>query len=109
VIPVSSNYLDKAMEIASKISQSFIRVDVDDRDESVPRKIRDAEMEWIPYIIVLGEKEVNSGELSVRIRGEGIFKRTLDSLISEISEKLSSKPRIPLCLPMLLSMRPKFA
>lgn len=108
IIPVSSNYLEKAIEIASKISQSSIRVDVDDRDESVPRKIRDAEMEWIPYIVVLGEKEVNSGELSVRIRGEGIFKKTLDSLISEILEKLSSKPKIPLYLPILLSMRPKF-
>ncbi|MDH5807102.1 MAG: threonine--tRNA ligase [Candidatus Verstraetearchaeota archaeon] len=109
IIPVSMNYLNKALEIASKISQASIRVDVDDREESVSKKIRDAEMEWIPYIIVIGEKEITSNELSIRIRGEGIFKKELNSLISEILEKISSKPKIPLCLPMLLSMRPKFS
>ncbi|MCC6013600.1 MAG: threonine--tRNA ligase [Candidatus Verstraetearchaeota archaeon] len=108
IIPVNMNYLDKAIEIALKINENNIRADVDDRNESVAKKIRDAETEWIPYIVVLGEKEVSTGELSVRIRGEGIVSKKLEELIEEINKKISSKPRVPLCLPIRLSARPSF-
>jgi threonyl-tRNA synthetase len=108
IIPVNMNYLDKAIEIALKINENDIRADVDDRNESVAKKIRDAEMEWIPYIVVIGEKEASSGELSVRIRGEGISNKKLDELIEEINKRISSKPRVPLCLPIRLSARPYF-
>ncbi|MEM0316051.1 MAG: threonine--tRNA ligase, partial [Archaeoglobaceae archaeon] len=71
VIPVSERFRDKAIEVANKIRA---RVDVDDRDETLNKKIRDASMEWIPYIVVLGEKEIEEGKLSVTIRSESTAK-----------------------------------
>ncbi|MEM4524521.1 MAG: threonine--tRNA ligase, partial [Archaeoglobaceae archaeon] len=71
VIPVSEKFLENAKEIAEKINA---RVDVDDRDETLNKKIRDASMEWIPYIVVIGEKEVREGKLSVTIRSESTMK-----------------------------------
>lgn len=108
VIPVNSNYLKFAVDLATKFSQSSIRADVDDRDESVAKKIREAEMEWIPYIVVVGEKEISSGELPVRVRGEGMLNATADQLISIVMEKISSKPKIPSYTPLLLSLKPRF-
>ncbi|NHW45117.1 MAG: threonine--tRNA ligase [Candidatus Verstraetearchaeota archaeon] len=109
VVPVSSEYLEEALKIADEIEEAGIRVDVDDRDESVPRKIRDAEVEWIPFIVVVGEREVKEGTLSVRIRErrETITMR-LAELIELISKECADKPKAKLWLPRRLSLRPKF-
>lgn len=109
VVPVSSEYLEEALKIADKIEEAGIRVDVDDRDESVPRKIRDAEVEWIPFIVVVGEREVKEETLSVRIRErrETITMR-LAELIELISKECADKPKAKLWLPRRLSLRPKF-
>jgi threonyl-tRNA synthetase len=109
VVPVSSEYLEEALKIADEIEEAGIRVDVDDRDESVPRKIRDAEVEWIPFIVVVGEREVKEGTLSVRIRErrETIIMR-LAELIELISKECADKPKAKLWLPRRLSLRPKF-
>jgi len=109
VVPVSSEYLEEALRIAGEIEKAEIRVDVDDREESVPRKIRDAEVEWIPFIVVVGEKEVKEGILSVRIRErrEAVAMR-LDELVELISKECADKPKAKLWLPKRLSLRPKF-
>jgi len=109
IIPVSEQYLNFALKIAEDFSRKKIRVDVDDRDLSVAKKIREAETEWIPYVVVIGEKEVSSGILTVRIRGEGIVEMPPAKLVEELEAQLADKPRIPLYLPERLSMRPKFA
>ncbi|MGQ9759402.1 MAG: threonine--tRNA ligase [Candidatus Methanomethylicaceae archaeon] len=109
VIPVNNNYVKFALDLASNISKAQIRVDVDDREESVSKKIREAEMEWIPYIVVVGEKEISSGELLVRVRGVGIVKTTAEALVSTIKEKIGSRPTVPSYLPLLLSLKPRFA
>ncbi|MEM1810989.1 MAG: His/Gly/Thr/Pro-type tRNA ligase C-terminal domain-containing protein, partial [Candidatus Nezhaarchaeales archaeon] len=109
VIPVSSEYLEEALKIAEEIEKAGIRVDVDDRDESVPRKVRDAEVEWIPFIVVVGEREVKEKVLSVRIREE---RRTvtikLEELINLVNKESEGRPKAKLWIPKLLSMRPKF-
>ncbi|HDM60045.1 MAG TPA: threonine--tRNA ligase, partial [Archaeoglobus veneficus] len=61
IIPVSERYLDYALDVASKMKD--VRVDVDDRDETLGKKIRDASTEWIPYIAVVGEVEEKEGNL----------------------------------------------
>lgn len=109
LIPVSEKYIKACEEIADRIEKENIRVDIDDRNESVERKVRDAEISWCPYIIVVGEEEVKSNKLSVRIRERGgIVKMDLNSLIKEIKNKVESKPFKKLPLPKYLSKRPIF-
>lgn len=109
IIPLTSKYLDYALKIADKLIECEIRVDVDDREGTLSSKIRDAEKEWIPYIIVIGEKEVKENILTVRVRGEGIKRMRLEELIKLINEEIGDKPRLPSYTPILLSKRPKFA
>ncbi len=110
LIPLSDKYLEKVEEIANKIEANCIRVDIDDSASTLQKKIREAEQEWVPYIIVLGEKEVTSGLLSVRDReSKGTQQNlTLDELKAKIKSKIDGKPFKPLPLPRSLSKRPQF-
>jgi threonyl-tRNA synthetase len=109
LIPVSEAHREVSDRHAKRLSRSKIRVDVDDREETVPKKIRDAEREWIPYIIVFGEKEMGSKEVPVRIRKEAkIRKMTLSELVSEIKRETKGKPYRPQPLPLRLQRRPRF-
>ncbi|BAA29790.1 threonine--tRNA ligase [Pyrococcus horikoshii] len=109
VIPVSEEYLDYALYIAGKLEGARIRVDVDDEDERLNKKIRRAEKEWIPYIVVVGAKEKESGTITVRRREDGKqYETRLEELIKEIKEKVEGFPYKPRPLPLLLSKRPKF-
>jgi len=110
IIPVSKDYLDFAKKTAEEIEIRGIRVDIDDREQTVSSRIREAEVEWVPYVVVVGEKEQKKGEVSVRIREkrEGMT-MTVEDLIGVVEEKIGDKPRLPLNFPRLLSMRPKFA
>jgi len=71
ILPVSEKYNDYAWEIAKALEDQDIRVLVDDRNEKVGRKIRDNELKRIPYMLIVGEKEAENGEVSVRKQGEG--------------------------------------
>ncbi len=108
VIPVSDSFTGCSIDFMSQLKSTGIRVDVDDREMSVSKKIREAEMEWIPYIVVIGEKEMKSGKITVRIRGNGVKEMEKDALKNEILEKIRGKPFRKLPLPEMLSMRPKF-
>jgi threonyl-tRNA synthetase len=109
VIPVSEEYLKLAYETASRMEKEGIRVDVDDRSETLGSKIRDAEREWIPRIAVVGEKEAKTGRLQVRVREtKEQRENTVEELAREISEKTAGMPKRPLPLPRSLSTRPKF-
>jgi len=81
VIPVSDSFLGCSLDFMNELKKEGIRVDVDDRDMSVSKKIREAEMEWIPYIVVIGEKEMKSGKVTVRIRGKGVEEMERESLM----------------------------
>jgi len=109
VIPVSERYLDYALYIAGKLEGAKIRVDVDDRNERLNKKIREAEKEWIPYIIVVGENEKRMGVITVRKREDNKqYEIHVEDLIKEIRQKTEGFPHKPRPLPPLVSMRPKF-
>jgi len=84
------------------------RVDLDDRDMSVGKKIREAERRWVPYVLVVGDREIESGELSVRTRDGEQKNHTAAELSSIIEEHTSGRPRKPLNVPVRLSERPIF-
>ncbi len=108
VIPVKPEFLEYCERLAEKVSQNDIRVDLDDRNESVGKSIRDAETEWIQYIIVIGEKEVNATKISIRDRKSGNVKElTLDELIDEIKTKTRDKPFLKMNMSRYLSKRPQ--
>ena len=71
VIPVSDKYLDYARRVAAELEAADLRVEIDDRNETLGRKIRDNQLRRIPYMLVVGEKEEQNGEVSVRKTGEG--------------------------------------
>jgi len=109
VIPVADNFLERAQKIADEIEQHQIRVDLDDRPLTMQKKVRDAEMEWINYIIVIGQREVDSGILPVRDRKNGkIRKMKLEEFVGETKAKVKDKPFKPLTLPKFVSQRPRF-
>lgn len=71
VLPISDKYNDYANEVCRQLNDSDVRAIVDDRSEKIGRKIRDNEMKHIPYLLIVGENEVNEGTVSIRKQGEG--------------------------------------
>ena len=71
VLPISERFNEYANEVARELKKHEIRTLVDDRNEKIGRKIRDNEMKRIPYMLIVGEKEAENGEVSVRKQGEG--------------------------------------
>ncbi|MCW3980332.1 MAG: threonine--tRNA ligase [Candidatus Bathyarchaeota archaeon] len=109
IIPLSDKFSKQAEKIAKEVNKQNIRADWDDRSLTMQRKIREAETEWINYIIVIGQKELDSGMLPVRDRLAGKIKKIpLQNLVKTILKETKSKPFKPLPLPMKLSKRPQF-
>ncbi len=71
VLPISEKFNDYAYQVAKELFQKDIRVTVDDRNEKIGRKIRDNELKRIPFMLIVGEKEAENNEVSVRRQGEG--------------------------------------
>ena len=108
IIPLKEEFNAFTESLSDKISANDIRVDIDDRNESIGKRIREAEKEWIRYILVIGEKEVNSQNLSIRDRQTGdVRELPFDNFINEIKEETKGKPTSGLNLPKYLSKRPK--
>ena len=111
IIPVAERHQARAQQIASELD---LRTDIDDRDETVGKKIRDAGREWIPYVAVIGDEELASGELTVTVRAESTpkspakVKMSPADLKARVSAETAGKPWRRLPLSMLLSERPKF-
>jgi len=108
VIPLKEDFLEFSNTLAKKISQHEIRVDIDDRNESIGKRIREAEKEWIPYILVIGEREVSSENLNVRQRNtEETSEISFKSFIELIQNQTGGKPFSKLNAPLYLSKRPQ--
>lgn len=108
VIPVSKEHTEYCEKILAELSANQIRADIDDRDETVGKKVRESETEWIRYSIVIGDKEVNATKLVVRDRSEGKQREiTLEELMGEVKAQTKDKPYLPLNLPTHLSTRPQ--
>jgi threonyl-tRNA synthetase len=109
IIPMSDKFLEHCEKLAEKLEANQIRVDIDDRPLTLQKRVREAEMEWIPYIIVAGQKEIESEVLPVRDRkAKQIRKMKLEELIREIKSHMQDKPFKPLPLPKHVSKRPQF-
>ena len=107
ICPVNDSFIKDAEKLSESLSG--IRADIDDRTESIGKKIRDAEMEWVPLIIVLGEKEKKSKEYMVRFRETGLQKKmTLKQIKDYVKKQAAGYPYMPLSLPKLLSKRAVF-
>ncbi len=108
IIPLKEEFYKFAENLSERISKEDVRVDIDDRNESIGKRIREAEKEWIRYILVIGEKEAGSQNLSIRDRQTGdVRELSFDKFISEIREQTDGKPTTGLNLPKHLSKRPK--
>lgn len=109
LVPVKEHSLDLANQFADVFTAGHVRADVDDRQESVSRKVRDAEVEWVPYTIVVGQRETLEGKLQIRRRAEGDqAELTAAELIDQIHAKVGDTPWLPLPIPRQLSRRPRF-
>ncbi len=94
IIPISDRHVDYADEVLKKLKSSGIRVELDDRRETLGYRIRDNQMKKVPYMLILGDKEKSSGKISVRTRENKEFKDLdLDEFISKISEEIGSRSR----------------
>ncbi|MFN8245029.1 MAG: His/Gly/Thr/Pro-type tRNA ligase C-terminal domain-containing protein [Ferruginibacter sp.] len=66
ILPISDKYMEYAQSVLQKLKKADIRVEIDDRNEKIGKKIRDTEMMKVPYMLVVGEKEMADGKVSVR-------------------------------------------
>jgi threonyl-tRNA synthetase len=108
LIPVSSTHNDFCEQLFIELTKNQIRADIDDRDESVGKKIRDSETEWIYYSLVIGDNEVKSNQLVLRDRvNKSQHHVSLEEIIKMIESQIVDKPYLPLNLPSHLSRRPK--
>ena len=108
VIPLKEEFHDFCENLVDKISSNDVRVDMDDRNESIGKRIREAEKEWIRYILVIGDKEANSQNLSIRDRQTGDVREiSFNNFLNEIKEQTKGKPFTGLNLPKHLSKRPQ--
>jgi len=108
VIPVSLDVKEYAEEVAKLLEKEEFRVDIDDTDRSLSRKILDAEREWIPYIVVVGKREKEEKTIRVRIRSTGEDKSmTIDGLLEMLRKDTEGYPKRPLYFAKKLSKRPK--
>lgn len=105
ILPVSDAYVAGAVELADRLHG---RVDVDDRDLKVGRKIREAEREWVPFTLVVGEKELSGGSLTVRPRLGEQVEMSVEAFQELLLAETVGKPVLPANTPRLLSKRPIF-
>ena len=114
LVPVAERHVCFAEEIGARLIAAGIRADVDDRDESVNKKVREAGMDWVPYVAVIGDQEAETGRLMVTIRKLSEKKKPCkemmseDELIQAVKMETAGKPFRPLYTPRFLSQKPRF-
>lgn len=92
ILPISDKYMDYANSILQKLKNADIRVDIDDRQEKIGKKIRDTELARVPYMLIVGEKEMNEGTAAVRRQGQGdLGVKSVDDFITTIKEEILNR------------------
>ena len=92
VLPISDKFLDYAKSVAGKLKKSDIRAEVDDRNEKIGKKIRDTELMRVPYMLVVGEKEMNENKVAVRRQGKGdLGVKDLSEFLNEIKIEVEER------------------
>jgi threonyl-tRNA synthetase len=92
VLPISDKFMDYAQTVLQSLKNADIRCEVDDRSEKIGKKIRDTELAKVPYMLVIGEKEVNENKISVRRQGKGdIGAKNVDGFITEVKSEIKER------------------
>jgi threonyl-tRNA synthetase len=92
ILPISDKFLDYAKTLLHQLKKADIRAEIDDRSEKIGKKIRDTEVMKVPYMLVVGEKEVSENKVSVRRQGKGdLGAKPVDEFVSEIVEEVKER------------------
>jgi threonyl-tRNA synthetase len=92
ILPISDKYLDYANTILDTLKKADIRAEIDDRSEKIGRKIRDTEIAKVPYMLVIGEKEMSEGKVAIRRQGKGdLGVKLIDEFVQEIAAEIKDK------------------
>jgi threonyl-tRNA synthetase len=114
LIPIADRHMGAITQMCNTLTAKGIRTDIDDREESVNRKVRLAGTDWVPYVAVVGDREAEAGTMTVTIRRrsepEKPFKQsmTVDELVAMVQEETAGMPVRPLYTPQKLSVKPRF-
>jgi threonyl-tRNA synthetase len=112
IIALSERHVDYCRELARKLDG--VRVDIDDREETVSKKVRDAAKEWVPYVVTIGDAEMNSDKFPVVVRSESLpnkparIEMSVVELATRIGDETKGLPNRPLPVAESLAKRPKF-
>jgi threonyl-tRNA synthetase len=94
VLPISDKFNDYARDVAKQLEDNGIRVEVDERAEKIGYKIREAQMQKVPYMLIVGEKEVEDRLVSVRKRDQGdMGQMGMEAFIEQITEEVETKAK----------------
>jgi len=96
VIPIKTDLAEYANSVIKKLEDNCIRSKLDDRNETLDKRIREAELEKVPYILVVGQREVKDNSVAVRKRGQGdLGSKKLEEFINQIKEEIDRKGEVP--------------
>jgi threonyl-tRNA synthetase len=89
ILPISDKFLDYSKEVLNKLKAIGVRVEIDDRSEKIGKKIREAELSRVPYMLVIGEKEAVENKLSIRRQGKGdLGQQTVEEFMANIADEI---------------------
>ena len=109
IIPIAKQFVKQGMTLLETLENAGIRADLDDRDDTMQSKVRDAELSWIPYTVIYGEKEIETKELSIRSRADSKeSKIALPAFLKRVKADVEGYPTKSLTYPILLSQRPGY-
>ncbi len=92
VLPISDKFMDYAQAVADKLKKADIRAEVDDRNEKIGKKIRDTELQRVPYMLVVGEKEMNENKVAIRRQGRGdAGVKAVDEFIADAVSEIADR------------------
>jgi threonyl-tRNA synthetase len=92
VLPISDKFTDYANQVAARLKKRDVRVEVDDRQEKIGKKIRDTELLKVPYMLIVGEKEMNEEKVSVRRQGKGdVGVQSIDEFITAVTMEIHDR------------------
>jgi threonyl-tRNA synthetase len=92
ILPISDKFMDYANTILDALKKADIRAEIDDRSEKIGRKIRDTEIAKVPYMLVIGEKEMNEGKVAIRRQGKGdLGVKLIEDFVLDISDEIKNR------------------
>jgi len=95
ILPISDKFIDYALTVKAKLRKAGVRVEIDDRSEKIGKKIRDTELMRVPYMLIIGEKEVAENILSVRRQGKGdTGSQTVDAFIDLVVDEIENRKSV---------------